>query len=67
MSEAAVSQSSPPPLLLQGGAAFFPALIAAIDGAAYWVQLETYIFDFHGVAADVADALVRAGHRGVTV
>jgi cardiolipin synthase len=62
--------STPPekqPQLLQGGMVFFPALIAAIDGASYWVQLESYIFDFHGAGADVADALVRAAERGVTV
>jgi cardiolipin synthase len=53
--------------LLQGGQALFPALIKAFDGAATWIQLETYIFDFHGDGADVADALVRAAGRGVTV
>ncbi|MDO9277320.1 MAG: cardiolipin synthase ClsB [Polaromonas sp.] len=57
----------PQPQLLRGGAAFFPALVTAIDGAAYWVQLETYIFDFHGVGADVAEALLRAARRGLTV
>ena len=56
-----------PPQLLPGGATFFPALITAIDGAADWVQLETYIFDFHGVGADVAAALMRAARRGLTV
>ena len=55
------------PQLLQGGTDFFPALIAAIDGATYWVQLESYIFDFHGAGADVADALIRASRRGLTV
>ena len=45
--------------LLQGGQAFFPALIKAFDAAAKWVQLETYIFDFHGAGAEVAEALVR--------
>ena len=55
------------PQLLRGGTAFFPALIAAIDDALDWVQLETYIFDFHGVGADVADALIRAAKRGLTV
>ena len=53
--------------LLQGGQALFPALIQAFDGAAKWIQLETYIFDFHGSGAVVADALVRAAQRGVTV
>lgn len=53
--------------LLQGGQALFPALIKAMDGATTWVQLETYIFDVHGAGAEVADALVRAARRGVTV
>jgi cardiolipin synthase len=53
--------------LFQGGEAFFPALIQAFDGAAAWIQLETYIFDFHGAGAEVADALVRAARRGVSV
>ena len=67
MLEATPSALAQPPQLLQGGAAFFPRLIAAIDGATYWVQLETYIFDFHGAGADVADALIRAAQRGLTV
>ena len=53
--------------LLQGGQAYFPALICAIDAATYWVQFETYIFDFHGAGAEVAESLVRAARRGVTV
>ena len=53
--------------LLQGGQALFPALIQAFDAAASWVQLETYIFDFHGTGAAVAESLVRAARRGVTV
>jgi cardiolipin synthase len=70
MLEATPSPSAtplPPPQLLRGGVAFFPALIAAIDEAVYWVQLETYIFDFHGAGADVAEALMRAAGRGLTV
>ena len=67
MLEATPSTSLKPPQLLRRGAAFFPALIAAIDDAVDWVQLETYIFDFHGAGADVADALIRAARRGVTV
>ncbi len=67
MSIVAPVTPSQTPQLLQGGADFFPVLIAAIDGAADWVQLETYIFDFHGAGADVAEALVRAGRRGLTV
>ena len=53
--------------LLEGGQALFPALITAFDGAARWIQLETYIFDFHGVGAEIAEALARAAARGVTV
>ncbi len=53
--------------LLQGGQALFPALIKAFDAAATWIQLEAYIFDFHGAGAEVADALARAARRGVTV
>lgn len=53
--------------LLQGGQALFPALIKAFDAATTWVQLETYIFDFHGAGAELADALVRAAGRGVAV
>ncbi|MEO7160927.1 MAG: cardiolipin synthase ClsB [Polaromonas sp.] len=53
--------------LFQGGQALFPAFIQAFDAAVRWIQLETYIFDFHGAGADVANALVRAAQRGVTV
>ena len=53
--------------LLQGGQALFPAFIQAFDAAKSWIQLETYIFDFHGAGADVADALIRAARRGVRV
>jgi cardiolipin synthase A/B len=53
--------------LLQGGQAYFPALIQAMDAATAWVQFETYIFDVHGAGADVAEALLRAARRGVTV
>ena len=67
MLEATSTTPFQPPQLLRGGAAFFPALMAAIDDAVYWVQLETYIFDFHGVGADVAEALMRAARRGLTV
>lgn len=53
--------------LLQGGQALFPALVQAFDDAVKWIQLETYIFDFHGAGTIVAEALVRAAKRGVTV
>ena len=53
--------------LLDGGEAYFQAVIAAVDRARSQVQLETYIFDFHGAAAAVAEALERAALRGVRV
>ena len=53
--------------LYQSGAAYFPALIEAIDSAAAWVQMETYLFDVFGAGAEVANALIRAAQRGVTV
>ena len=51
--------------LLEGSRDFFPALIQAMDGAQHEIHLETYIFDFHGAAAEVAQALERAARRGV--
>ena len=63
--------SSPDPALglrlLCGGAAFFPALIEAIDAAQRSIALETYLFDFQASGEHVAQALVRAAERGVTV
>ncbi|HMS25821.1 MAG TPA: cardiolipin synthase ClsB [Burkholderiaceae bacterium] len=53
--------------LLQGSTEFFPALVSAIDAAQSTVQLETYIFDTTASGADIANALERAGKRGVTV
>lgn len=53
--------------LLQGGQAFFAALIAAIDSSTHEVRMETYIFDVVATGAQVAEALERAGHRGVAV
>jgi cardiolipin synthase len=52
--------------LLHGGQEFFPALVVAMDRARSEVRLETYIFDFTGDAAQVAEALIRAASRGVT-
>lgn len=51
--------------LLQGAQELFPALIAAMDAALSDIQFETYIFDFTGAAASVAEALMRAARRGV--
>ncbi len=53
--------------LLESGKEFFAALIEALDRSRSHVQLETYIFDFHGAGAQVAEALLRAGARGVRV
>jgi len=51
--------------LLQGARELFPALIAAMDAARSDIQFETYIFDFTGEGASVAEALMRAARRGV--
>ncbi|APW37195.1 cardiolipin synthase B [Rhodoferax koreense] len=53
--------------LLEGSRELFPALIEAMDGARHEVRLETYIFDFTGAGASVAEALARAAERGVKV
>ncbi|NBX54383.1 MAG: cardiolipin synthase ClsB [Betaproteobacteria bacterium] len=51
--------------LLEGSRDYFPALMAAIDAARSEIHIETYIFDFHGSALEVAQALERAARRGV--
>ncbi|HEX4859261.1 MAG TPA: cardiolipin synthase ClsB [Usitatibacteraceae bacterium] len=53
--------------LLKNGAEFFPALIAAIDGAESDVRIETYIFRDDRSGKAVAEALARAAQRGVAV
>jgi len=53
--------------LLQGAVELFAALIAAVDASATEVRLETYIFHFDAQGERVADALVRAAERGVSV
>jgi len=53
--------------LLVRGSAFFPALIASIDGAKRDVSLETYIYADDPAGAAVTDALERAAQRGVSV
>jgi cardiolipin synthase len=53
--------------LLVGGVDLFAAMVAAVDAAQHEVHLETYIFSFAGAGADVAQALMRAGQRGVRV
>jgi len=54
-------------VLLKGGATYFPALVAALDAAEREIWLETYIFADDPAGRAVADALVRAAHRGVAV
>lgn len=51
--------------LLQGAQELFPALVGAMDAALSDIQFETYIFDFTGSGASVAEALERAARRGV--
>ncbi|MES2610342.1 MAG: cardiolipin synthase ClsB [Pseudomonadota bacterium] len=51
--------------LLQGAQELFPALVEAMDAALSDIQFETYIFDFTGSGASVAEALMRAAQRGV--
>lgn len=53
--------------LMEGSIAMFPALTAAVDRAVHEVWLETYLFDFTGASAGVAEALERAARRGVSV
>ena len=53
--------------LLESGSAYFPALLAAIDGAAVEVHLETYIFADDATGRRVAAALAAAARRGVAV
>ena len=53
--------------LIEGGQAYFESLVAALEKARSHVQIETYIFDFHGAAAMVAEALERAALRGLRV
>ncbi|ART54370.1 cardiolipin synthase B [Acidovorax carolinensis] len=51
--------------LLQGAQELFPAMTEAMDAAISDIQFETYIFDFTGSGAQVAEALIRAAQRGV--
>jgi len=51
--------------LLKNGEQYFPALVAAIDGARAEVFLETYIFADDQTGSLIADALARAAARGV--
>ena len=53
--------------LLESGAQFFPALIAAIEGARREVFLETYIYADDATAWRITEALAAAALRGVAV
>ena len=53
--------------LLQNGAEYFPELAAAIDRAQVEIYLETYIFEFDAIGKKIAEALIRAAQRGVSV
>ena len=53
--------------LLKNGAALFDAMVEAIDAARAEVLVETYILQFTGAVLPVAEALERAGARGVRV
>ncbi len=53
--------------LLCCGAEYFPALIAAIQAAVAQIQLETYIFADDVTGQRVAQALIDAANRGVSV
>ncbi len=53
--------------LLRNGKEYFPSLVAAIDGACSEVFLQTYIFAEDKMGIAVANALVRAATRGVSV
>jgi cardiolipin synthase A/B len=53
--------------LLNSGSEYFPALLAALDGATAEIFLESYIFADDNVGHAVVDALCRAAQRGVQV
>ena len=53
--------------LLRSGAEYFPALARAIAEAEREIWLETYIFADDATGREVADALIAAARRGVSV
>jgi cardiolipin synthase len=53
--------------LLKGAHDFFPELVSAIDQSVHEVRMETYIFSVEGTGGLIAEALERAGQRGVAV
>jgi cardiolipin synthase len=54
-------------VLLHSGEEYFPALEKALDAAQIEVYLETYIFEDDVAGRRIAEALMRAARRGVTV
>jgi cardiolipin synthase len=53
--------------LLKGSQQLFPAMVSDIDQARHEVRVETYILDFTASTQEVAQALIRAARRGVSV
>ena len=53
--------------LLNSGAEFFPALLAAINQAQQEVHLESYIFEDDLTGRSVAEAMITAARRGISV
>ena len=53
--------------LLIDGTQFFPAMLAAIQGAVHFVALEMYLFESGNIATRMLDALSAAAQRGVVV
>ena len=53
--------------MLDGGDECYPAMKAAIDGAERSILLETYIFDHDPVGLRIADALIDAVKRDISV
>jgi len=53
--------------LLEGGQALFPEMIRLIARSVHEVRIETYIFHFDASGEQVAQALVQAAQRGVSV
>ncbi|UYP29532.1 phosphatidylserine/phosphatidylglycerophosphate/cardiolipin synthase family protein [Pseudomonas sp. Z8(2022)] len=53
--------------LLLDGPAFFPRMLAAIDGARQQVEIELYLIEDGRCSERLVDALCRAAERGITV
>lgn len=53
--------------LLENGGQYFPALVAAFEAARQEILLESYLFEADATGLAVAQALMQAARRGVTV